>query len=135
MAPEIFWSVLLVLLGICVVFLVPLMLQLRRTAHRAEQFMEQTQNDLVPLLKDLREASESAARLARIAEEDFSQISPLFRSLGEAGQSLHVLTGALQGDLFRYAGSALGFWLGMRSMKKAFSSTDNKAEKETDHGR
>jgi len=126
MTPEVIWPVLLVLLGICVGFLVPLLLQMRRTARRAELFMEKAQDDLMPLLKDLRETSERAARLARAAEEDFNQLSPLFRCLGDAGKSLHTLTDALHSDMFRYAGSALGFWLGMRSMKKAFSSESQK---------
>jgi uncharacterized protein YoxC len=131
MSQEIFWMVLLGLLAVCVAFLVPLLLQLRRTALRAEQFLGQTEHDLVPLLKELRETSERAAKLARVVEEDFSRVAPLFRSLGEAGQSLHTLTGALNADLFRYAGSALGFWLGVRSMKKGFSS-DKQTHKEGD---
>lgn len=122
MSPEIYWLILLVLLAVCVGFLVPLLMQLRRTARQTESFIAATQVDLVPLLKDLRDTSERAARLARAAEEDITCLSPLFKSLGEAGQSLHALTGSLNADMFRYAGSALGFWLGMRSMKKSFPS-------------
>ncbi len=122
MTQDVFWTLLLVLLAVGVGFLVPALIQVRRAAQRAERFLAETERDLMPLLKELRETSERASRLARVAEEDMSRVAPLLRSLGEAGQSLHALTGALNADLFRYAGSALGFWLGMRSMKKSFRS-------------
>jgi len=128
MSQEMFWMVLLGLLAVCVAFLVPLLIQLRRTALRAEQFLGQTEHDLVPLLQELRETSERTAKLARVAEEEFGKLAPMFRSLGEAGHSLHSLAGALSSDLFRYAGSALGFWLGIRSMKKVFTSDQPKSK-------
>ena len=134
MSPDFYWGVLLGLLAILVAVLVPLLLQLRRTAQRAEQFMGQTENELVPLLRDLRETSARAAKMAQAAEEDISRLKPLFRSLGEAGQSLHALTGALNTDLFRYIGSLLGLWLGMRSTKKTFSSDKPKNTEANDHG-
>jgi len=129
MTTETFLILLLVLFAIGMGFMLALMSQFRRTAQRVERFIDETERDLLPLLKDLRETTERAARLARTAEEDIGKIAPLFHSLGEAGHSLHALTGALNTDMFRYAGSALGFWLGMRSMKKAFP-TGQKHRKE-----
>jgi len=120
MSLETIWIIILVLLAVCVGFMIPLLLQMRRTARQAEVFMAETQADLVPLLKDLRETIERASKLARAAEEDVTRLQPFIQSLGEAGNSLHALTGSLNADMFRYAGSALGFWLGMRKMKKSF---------------
>jgi len=120
MSLESIGVIMLVLLAVCVGFLIPLLLQLRRTAHQTELFLAETQTDLVPLIKDLRETTERAAQLARKAEEDVTRLEPFIKSLGEAGHSLHALTGALNADMFRYAGSALGFWLGMRNMKRSF---------------
>ncbi|PLY00051.1 MAG: hypothetical protein C0624_12695 [Desulfuromonas sp.] len=125
---EIIWILILVLLAVSVGFLIPLLLQARRTAREAERFMVETQSELLPLLKDLRETSERAAKLSRQAEEDVARLEPFFKSLGEAGQSLHALTESFNADMFRYAGSALGFWLGMRSMKKSCSTPKQQAE-------
>jgi len=134
MTASVFWMILLALLALCVGFLVPLLVQLRRTAQRAERFLDETERDLGPLLRELRDTSERASRLARVAEEDISRAAPLFRSLGEAGQSLHTLSRTLNADLVRYAGNALGFWLGVRSMKKSFRQDRAGQGKEADHG-
>lgn len=125
MTLEIFWIILLVLFAVCVGFLLPLLVQLRRTATKTEQFLAETQQELTPLLKDLRETSERAARLSRQAEEDVTRLAPLFKSLGEAGQSLHALTGSLNADMFRYVGNALGFWLGMRTVRKRTAAREH----------
>jgi hypothetical protein len=130
MSSEVFWPILLVLLALCVGFIIPLLMQARKTAKSLEVFLNNTDKELTPLLKDLRDTSERASRLARAAEEDLTKVAPLMASLGDAGKTLHSFTDALNSDVIRTAGKALGFWLGMRSTHKAFYTAKHKTGKE-----
>lgn len=109
-----------ILLLIVVIFLVPMLIQLRNTAQRFDEFVREAQRDLLPMLRELREASEHLNRAAGKVEEGVGKAAFLADSLEEVGESIHSVNSFLRQGVGRYAGNLAGLWLGMRSASKVF---------------
>ncbi len=114
-------SLLIVLLLLAiVVFLVPMMIQLKNASQRFDEFMRDAQRDLLPMLRELREASERLNRASAKVEEGVGKAAGLAESLEEVGESIHGVNNFLRHDVGRYAGNLAGLWLGFRSASKVF---------------
>lgn len=110
-------------------FLVPLLIQLRSTVKNAHLFLDDARQELMPMLKELRETSERINRTSGHADE-------LVESLSEMGESLKKVNSFLVHDVGKYAGNAIGLWLGMKAASKVFLKQMREERKETsDHGR
>ena len=109
-----------VLILLIVIFLIPMMLQLRKTARNLDTLLLDTQKELVPMLRELRQASERINRVSGKAEQGLEKSEPLFTSLAETGNMLHDVSEFLHRDIGRYVGNAAGLWLGMRAASKIF---------------
>lgn len=110
---DVFALIITVVLLLIAVFLVPLLLQMRNTAQRVDEFLHEAQRDLLPLLREMREASE---RL----NKGSAQAGKFLESLGETGESIHMINDFLHHDMGRYLGNAAGLWLGIRAASKMF---------------
>lgn len=108
------------LLLVLVIFLVPMLIQARNTAQRVDDFLREAQRDLLPMLRELREASEHLNRAAGKVEEGVGKAAFLADSLEEVGESIHSANSFLRHGVGRYAGNLAGLWLGMRSASKVF---------------
>jgi len=109
-----------ILLLIVVIMLVPMMIQVRNTAQRFDEFIREAQRDLLPMLRELREASERLNRASGKVEEGVGKAAFLADSLEEVGESIHSVNSFLRHDVGRYAGNLAGLWLGFRSASKVF---------------
>jgi uncharacterized protein YoxC len=109
-----------ILLLVVVIFLVPMMIQVRNTALRFDEFVREVQRDLLPTLRELREASEHLNRAASKVEEGVGKAAFLADSLEEVGESIHSANSFLRHGVGRYTGNLAGLWLGMRSASKVF---------------
>jgi len=101
-----------------VAFLIPMLVQAKKTALQVDEFLKASQRDLIPMLKELREASERINRAAARAEEGVEHVGGLMESVGEVGDSIHRVNHFLQHDVGRYMGNAAGLWLGIRAASK-----------------
>ncbi len=115
---DIFALIITVLILLIAIFLVPMLIQVKRTAQQMDDVLSQVQRDLIPMLRELREASEKINKASGHAEDGLAQAGHFLGSLGEVGDSIHGVTHFLQHDLGRYAGNAAGLWLGIRSASK-----------------
>jgi len=109
-----------ILLLVIVIFLVPMMIQLRNASQRFDEFLRDTERDLLPMLRELREASERINRASAKVEEGVGKAANLAESLEEVGESIHSVNSFLRHDVGRYAGNFAGLWLGFRSASKVF---------------
>lgn len=117
---DIMALLIVILLLIIVVFMVPMMIQLRNASQRFDEFIRETKHDLLPMLRELREASEHLNRAAGKVEEGATKAAALTDSLEEVGESIHNVNSFLRHDIGRYAGNLAGLWLGFRSASKVF---------------
>jgi len=117
------------LLLLVVIFMVPMMIQVRSTSQRFDEFVREAQRDLLPMLRELREASERLNRASGKVEEGMAKAGSLVDSLEEVGESIHSVNSFLRHDVGRYAGNLAGLWLGFRSASKVFLKQLNKERK------
>lgn len=101
-------------------FLIPMLLQIRQTVQRVDEFLNVAQRDILPLLRELRETAENLKEISAETEEDLRKVRPLFDSLEQAGGAVHTLASAMNSGIGRMLGKSVGTWLGMRAAKKAF---------------
>ncbi len=85
MNTEFFWGIIAGALIILTAFLIPVILQIKRTAKAAEDFLLITQESLNPLLKRLQETVEKTNQIADKLDESISNVQHLTKSVGETG--------------------------------------------------
>lgn len=81
-----FWGVIAGGLIILAAFLIPAILQIKRTAKAAEDFLQTTQDSLNPLLRRLQETVEKTNQVASKLDESISNMQQLSKAVGETGE-------------------------------------------------
>lgn len=114
---DLFKGVLLVLAIGVVAVLVPLLLQLQRTLRTFETTLGETREELLPLLRNLRESSERLNRASAGVEAGVEQLQGVFAAVGEVRKGIAGLAESLQHGFGRTIGQALGIWFGLRTAK------------------
>ena len=99
-------------------FLVPLFLQMRKTAQQAEGLIGELRRDLPMILQDVRATTDRVNRATARLEEGSDRVADLLESLGEVGDTIHNINSFLHRDTTRYLGNAAGLWLGIRAASK-----------------
>ena len=123
---EVFALIMMIIVLIIAIFLIPLLLQLRTTVQRIDDLVRDVQHDFVPMLKDLREASEHVKRTSEAAEKGSSVLT----ALGEAAEGLNQFSHYLKHDVGRLAGNLAGFWAGFRAAGKTLAEQSEKKKGE-----
>ncbi len=85
MDKQFFWGVIAGAFIVLVTFLIPVILQIKRTAKAAEDFLLTTQASLNPLLKRLQETVEKTNQVASNLNESISNVQHLTKAVGETG--------------------------------------------------
>jgi len=110
---DVFTLIITILFVVIAAVLIPTLFQLKSTAKQVDDLVNEARRDLLPMLRELRQASERINQASDKAEV-------LFDSLGETGESIHKVNDFLQHDVGRYVGNAAGLWLGLRAASKVF---------------
>lgn len=122
---EVFALIMMIIVFIVALFLIPLLLQLRTTVQRIDDLVRDVQHDLVPMLKELREASEHVKRTTEAAEQG----SALLTALGESAGAINQFSHFVKHDLGRLAGNVAGFWAGFRAAGKTLAEQKQHKER------
>ncbi|WP_429884470.1 hypothetical protein [Geoalkalibacter halelectricus] len=122
---EVFALIMMVIVFIVAIFLIPLLLQLRTTVQRIDDLVRDVQHDLVPMLKELREASEHVKRTTEAAEKG----SELLSALGESAGAINQFSHFIKHDFGRLAGNLAGFWAGFRAAGKTLAKKADEQER------
>ena len=91
-----FWGIIAGGLIILIAFLVPALLQIKKTAKAAEDFLRTTQESLNPLLKELQETVEKTNQIAAKLDESVSDVQQLTKAVGEAGAIVSDINGLVR---------------------------------------
>jgi uncharacterized protein YoxC len=105
-----FWGVIAGGFIILIAFLVPVILQIKRTAKAAEDFLQSTQDSLNPLLTRLQETVEKTNQVVAKLNESVSDVQQLTKAVGETGaiiSDINSLVGKIQ-MFFSVTSSSLG---------------------------
>lgn len=85
MTEQLFFVVIAAVVVILLGFLIPVILQLRKTAKSVENFLKATQESLTPLLSELKESAERLNKISENIEGAVSNVRHLANAVGEIG--------------------------------------------------
>jgi uncharacterized protein YoxC len=101
----------LVLVG----YLVPTVIQLRRTVAQSERLLAQVNNELPGLLKELRGVSENVHAMTTQAKEGVERASVLMNAIGEVGQTVNQVHGVVRGKSSAIVMNLVRLFSGMKA--------------------
>ncbi len=104
-------------LVLCVVVLtgalLPAIAAVRRAAERGERLMTLVENDLPPMVSEVREITKELSALARDARGDVERIGAILDRAHDVADGLGRIVGAVAG--FTRAGQVVGIIAGLRT--------------------
>ncbi|MEQ1793787.1 MAG: DUF948 domain-containing protein [Nitrospira sp.] len=119
-------AVMLVALAFAVLvgYLVPLLIQVRKTVAESEQLLAKLNHDLPPLIGELRSMSQSLNDLTEQARGGVEHAAMLLHAVGEVGESVQhvhdVVRGSSGSMLTNMASVVAGFKAATQVMKERF---------------
>ena len=110
--------------AVLVGYLVPMLIQVRKTVAESEQLLAKMNNDLPPLIGELRAMSHNVNDLTEQARMGVEHAAVLLHAVGEVGESVQHVHDAVKGSsgsmLTNVASVVAGFKAATRVMKERF---------------
>ena len=110
--------------AVLVGFLVPMLVQIRKTVAESEQLLAKMNHDLPPLIDELRTMSHKVNDLAEQARGGVEHATVLLHAVGEVGESVQQIHNVVRGSsgsmLTNVASVVAGFKAVTQVMKKRF---------------
>jgi uncharacterized protein YoxC len=105
-------------------FLVPVLIQVRKTVAESEQLLAKMNNDLPPLIGELRAVSHNVNNLTEQARMGVEHAAVLLHAVGEVGESVQhvhdVVKGSSGSMLTNVASVVAGFKAATKVMQERF---------------
>jgi uncharacterized protein YoxC len=110
--------------AVLVGFLVPMLVQIRKTVAESEQLLATMNHDLPPLIDELRTMSHKVNDLAEQARGGVEHATVLLHAVGEVGESVQQVHNVVRGSsgsmLTNVASVVAGFKAATQVMKERF---------------
>ena len=110
--------------AVLVGYLVPVLIQVRKTVAESEQLLAKMSNDLPPLIDELRTMSHNVNDLTEQARVGVEHAAVLLHAVGEVGESVQhvhdVVKGSSGSMLTNVASVVAGFKAATKVMKERF---------------
>ena len=78
-------------------YLIPLLIQFRKTLAESKEFMERTKEDLPPLLAEMRTMSQSVSDLSEQLRSSVEHASGFLHAVGNVGDTLQAVNDTVRG--------------------------------------
>lgn len=105
-------------------FLVPVMIQVRKTVGESEQLLAKMNHDLPPLIGEIRAISHNMNEATKQARGGVEHAATLLHAVGEVGESVQHMHNAVKGSsgsmLTNVASVVAGFKAATQVMKERF---------------
>jgi len=105
-------------------YLVPVLIQIRKTVAESEQLLAKMNNDLPPLIGELRAMSHNVNDLTEQARRGVEHAAVLLHAVGEVGESVQHVHDVVKGSsgtlLTNMASVVAGFKAASQVMKERF---------------
>ena len=105
-------------------YIVPVLIQVRKTVAESEQLLAKMNNDLPPLIGELRAMSHNVNNLTEQARTGVEHAAVLLHAVGEVGESVQqvheVVKGSSGSMLTNVASVVAGFKAATKVMKERF---------------
>jgi len=95
---EILAVVVSIAIVVLVIYLIPTISQIKRTAGSIERFFNSISDDLRPLLADLRETATQANKISSVAREGVDKINIFLEAVGDIGRTIRSANSVIRGS-------------------------------------
>jgi uncharacterized protein YoxC len=117
MVVEIAAILVAVAFAVLVGYLVPLLIQIRRTVAESEQLMARMNSELPSLIAELRAMSQNLNGLTEQAKSGVEHASVLLHAAGQLGESVQVVHNLVKGSGGSLLANMAGIMAGLRAAK------------------
>ncbi|MCY4613596.1 MAG: DUF948 domain-containing protein [Nitrospira sp.] len=97
-------------------YIVPAVIQVRKTATEAERLLLQVNAELPELLKEMKQTNENVRVLSEQAREGVGRASVLMHAIGDVGETVNQVHGAIRGQGTTLMKNLASVLVGMRAM-------------------
>ena len=87
-----------VALVVLVGFIVPTVIQVRKTATQAEQLLSQVNAELPGILKEVKQTNENVRAMSDQAREGMGRATVLLHAIGDVGETVNQVHGMIRGQ-------------------------------------
>ncbi|NKB80857.1 MAG: DUF948 domain-containing protein [Nitrospirales bacterium] len=122
---ELALMIMAVAFAVLVGYLVPTVIQLRRTVSQSERLLARLNNDVPLLLKELRGTSEQVHAMTTQAKQGVDRISVLMNAIGDVGKTVNQVHGVIRG---RGGAILMGLASAFAGMKAASSTISQRVQ-------
>lgn len=105
-----------VTLVVLVGFIVPTVIQVRKTAMQAEQVLSQVNAELPGILKEVRQTNENVRAMSEQARVGVGRVTALMRTIGDVGETIDSVHGMIRGRGISLAKNAVKLLSGARAV-------------------
>ncbi len=116
---------------IIMIFLIPLLVQLRQTARRAERLMDNINQDLPSILASLRSTTAEMKTLSKHINTKLAETDAIISTAKYAGESLLITSNLIRSALAPAIAKLDGISSGIRAFFNVISGFKSKKTKET----
>jgi uncharacterized protein YoxC len=104
--------------AVLVGYLVPLLIQIRKTAAEAEQLVTKLNSELPTLVAELRAMSQSLNDVAEHARDGVEHAAVLLHAMGEVGESVNQIHTLVRGSGGSLLANMAGMFAGLKAAKQ-----------------
>ena len=121
--------------AVLVGYLVPMVIQIRRTVSQSERLLARLNGELPLLLKELKGTSENVHAMTTKAREGVDHASVLLTAVGEVGYTVKQVHGAVRGKGTTFLVGLTSVLAGLKAASTTIKDRIHKTEGGKDHGR
>jgi uncharacterized protein YoxC len=112
---ELFLGIIAAVAVIFLVFLIPVILQIKKTVKSAEDFLDATGKSLTPLLAELRVSIERLNRISEDVEYSVSNVKHLAKAVGDIGSLIDELNNFIKKTGLSFTLKTAGIGAGIKA--------------------
>lgn len=105
-----------VALVVLVGFVVPTVIQVRKTATQAEQLLSQVNAELPGILNEIKQTNENVRAMSAQAREGVDRASVLLNAIGDVGETVNQVHGMIRGQSASLAKNVFKLLTGVRAV-------------------
>ena len=105
-----------VALAVLVSFIVPTVIQVRKTASQAEQLLSQVNAELPGILKEIKQTNENVRAMSDQAREGVGRATVLMHAIGDVGETVNQVHEMVRGQSASLAKNVVKLLGGVRAV-------------------
>lgn len=127
---EILAVIISIAILVLIIYLIPMINQLKKTARSAERFFNSIEEDLRPLIVELKETATQANKISSVVREGVDKINIFLETVEDIGKTIKLVNSAVRNSSSSFLISLAALGVGIRKglkvfLKELFKGGDN----------